>query len=307
MSRGVSISLVPVIAVLAGIVLASGEGVARGDDREEQAVEFFRAGSAAYQRGDYRAAARSFDAANKAVPRAVALYNEALAWEAATERPRAADAFAAALAMGGLGAAESARSTGALASLEKSLALVHVAGPAGSRASVEHVSDVTPPVDVHLEPGWHDVVGVVDGVTLTRHVQVAAAQRLDVSLAPEAEVPPPSQPAADASPRESSARGAPVRRVAGISLLGAGVATSVAAIVLGIDALAARDAFDESQDLNRGDHDRAYNLRLATNVCWGAAAALGAAGGVLLLTTLGRGSQSSVVVGLGAISWSSTF
>ncbi|MEJ7733696.1 MAG: hypothetical protein WKG00_31435, partial [Polyangiaceae bacterium] len=61
------------------------------------ADDFFRAGSAAYARRDYRAAAAAFDAADREAPHAAAKYNAARAAAPAAAPARAADALQRAL------------------------------------------------------------------------------------------------------------------------------------------------------------------------------------------------------------------
>jgi hypothetical protein len=66
--------------------------------------------------------------------------------------------------------------------------------------------------------------------------------------------------------------------------VGAGVALGGAAIVFGVRALAARDAFNASANTDVNARNRASDLRLATNILWGGATLAGATGLVLLLT-----------------------
>src|ERR1700691_3944493 len=72
--------------------------LARSDDDQAIAGQLFQAGLAAYERGDFKAAARAFTEANGRAPRGATLFNAGLAWEAAGERTRAADAYGAAIA-----------------------------------------------------------------------------------------------------------------------------------------------------------------------------------------------------------------
>src|SRR4051812_49175857 len=75
---------------------------ARADENAETAAQLFRTSAAAFARGEYRAAAIGFEEANRRVSNAAALYNAALAWSAAGEKARAADALGAALGAPGL-------------------------------------------------------------------------------------------------------------------------------------------------------------------------------------------------------------
>ncbi len=124
---------------------------ARAD--EASAAETFRAGAAAYARGEYRAAALAFEAAFHEQPHAAALYNAGRSWAAAGAQSRAADAYAAALQASGLDSAQEADSRARLEELEAALGTVQVTAPAGALVSLEHVERAPAPVLVHVTPG----------------------------------------------------------------------------------------------------------------------------------------------------------
>src|SRR4051812_18908720 len=72
-------------AALALALLLVVLGAARADDNAATAAELFRTASAAFARGEYRAAAIGFEEANRRASYAATLYNAALAWSAAGE------------------------------------------------------------------------------------------------------------------------------------------------------------------------------------------------------------------------------
>jgi hypothetical protein len=76
---------------LAAILAASAFGLlapSRALGQEAEAASLFRAGTAAYERGAFRAAAVAFEDAHRRAPRAATMYNVGLAWQAAGELGR---------------------------------------------------------------------------------------------------------------------------------------------------------------------------------------------------------------------------
>ena len=264
---------------------------ARAD--ETSAAEAFRAGTAAYARGEYRAAALAFEAAFHEQPHAAALYNAGQSWAAAGAPPGAAAASAAALRASGLDSAQEADSRACLKELEASLGSVLVTAPAGALVSLEHVERAPAPVLVHVTSGDHTARGALpDGQAISRSVHVRAGER--VTLAFDA---PPAKPSDSAAPstaaKPSSDPPSPGRNnrwALGWGALGVAALASGTAIFLGVRALDARDTFDASHHTDQAAHDRAAALRTWTNVTWAAAGVLGATSMVLLATSKRAGS-----------------
>lgn len=285
------------------VAIACSAGMAHADARETQATELFRAGAAAYAKGEFRAAAQAFEAAHRAIPRGAAIHNAGLSWLAAGERSRAADALAQGLSIG-LSASDEARARQELTTLERSLGVVHVVGTPGARFSVEHVVDATPPLDVHLEPGAHEITLVrATGERTKQTVQIAAGARIELDTRPAS--PPPTAPPPTAPPPPSSDGSS--QRIIGFVTAGAGVVTGGVAVVLGLNALAARDDFEASGQTSASARSKASDLRLATNLCWAGAAALGATGLVLVLTAPSGSGGSHVGIGPTGASWTTRF
>jgi len=270
-------------------------GVARAEV-DKQASEFFRAGEASYARGDFPAAARSFEEAHRRAPHGATLYNAGLAWEWAQQFARAADDYETALRLGGLSPMQTSGATTRLASLEKSFGHINVVAPRGGIVSVAHRERATAPVIVHVPPGEHDVtVFRLGGQTETSKVTVAAGGTSEVAFAAE------PLPTATGQMTESVTGGAPQmsaphrRRPWGFAALGTSVALGSVAIYLGVQALDARDAYNHSGYTDINAYNRASSLRTWTNVFWVGAGLVAAAGAVLVLGDAGndRGMPSS--------------
>jgi hypothetical protein len=263
-------------------------------DVPADAAAYFREGTAAFDRGDYRASALAFEAAHRRAPHPSALYNAARAWDAAGDRPRAADAFAGALRAGLHGAQRrDAEERGR--ALAPSLARLRVLAPAGSRVTVGHADRVETPADVHLEPGEHEViVQLADGRRLVRRIEASAG---DHTLAVGAPAPAPAPPRARAEaavPAPVPAASTSGLRVAGLVGLGTSAVLTGAAVVLGVATLDARDRWDEDGHHDLDLRDEAVGLRTWTNVAWFSAAAIGAAGLVLVLAAPSSGPQGAL-------------
>lgn len=258
---------------------------ARAD--EASAAETFRAGTAAYARGEYRAAALAFEAAFHEQPHAAALYNAGRSWAAAGAQPRAADAYAAALRESGLDSAQEADSRARLKELEATLGSVLVTAPAGALVSLEHVERAPAPILVHVTSGDHTAKSALpDGQAISRTVHVNAGERVtlafDAASKPAAAAAPPSSLEPSAEPPSPGRNG---RWALGWGSLGVAALAGGTAIFLGVRALDARDDFDASSHTDQAAHDSAAALRTWTNVTWAAAGVFGAASVVLLATS----------------------
>jgi hypothetical protein len=262
---------------------------------DKQASEFFRAGEASYARGDFPAAARSFEEAHRRAPHGATLYNAGLAWEWAQQFARAADDYETALRLGGLSPMQTSGATTRLAFLEKSLGHINVVAPRGGIVSVAHRERATAPVIVHVPPGEHEVtVFRLAGQTETSKVTVAAGGTSEIAFAVE---PPPGPNAQMAESVTGAVQtSAPHRRRPwGFAALGTSVALGSVAIYLGVQALDARDTYNHSGYTDINAYNRASSLRTWTNVFWVGAGLVAAAGAVLVLGDAGndRGIPSS--------------
>jgi tetratricopeptide (TPR) repeat protein len=254
----------------------------------ELARQRFREATEAYRDGRYSAAASLFDAADRLTPHPSTRYNAAAAWEKAGEAARAATGYEAALAAATLDEPRRKVAEARLASLKQGLGKIRVQRPLGAFVTVDHVQRLPVPNTFYLLPGTYELAVDFQGKTSQSALEVVAGQDHDVKL----DFPEPSPPVTAPKAALEPVRLPPIPpQDTGISQetwgwigVGAGVALSGAAIVLGANALSARDEFVESGNTDAGAHDQAQNLRLATNVVWGGAAAAGIAGLVLVLT-----------------------
>jgi tetratricopeptide (TPR) repeat protein len=266
---------------MAILLLLCGSASAEGD---HQASEFFRAGEASYARGDFPAAARSFEEAHRRAPHASTLYNAGLAWELGGDRPRAADDYAAAVKMGTLEARQAADATGRLGALEKSLGRLAITAPDGDLVSVGHLERAPVPLLIHLTPAAYDVTlfrrnGRSESLTTV----AVAGQQVDVTFEVDL-TPAPPPPLAPAELEHTASVNRDRHQTLGWTAVGTGTALGGLAIYLGLEAWQARDKYNLSQRTDRSAYDRASTLRTWTNVMWiGTVVAMGV--GVTLLMT----------------------
>jgi hypothetical protein len=259
----------PLLAAFLAALLVAAPAVA--NDRLEEASGWFRKGEWAFRHGDPLGAASAFDKAHQLVPHGATVYNAALAWEAAGQPQRAAQALDEALQRGGLSAVQEHDARTRLLKLTPTLGQVVLDAPAGSTITMGHVRRAQPPVKVFLTPGTYAIQAVLDdGTEIERSMDVVIGQQhLDLH--------------AGRAPAVVEEAEAPTSRTLGwVAVGGAGVMSGVA-IYLGLEALEARDTFNDSGHTDAEAHDRAASLRLWTNVAWAVAGASAATGVVLLL------------------------
>jgi tetratricopeptide (TPR) repeat protein len=267
---------------------------------DRQASEFFRAGEAAYGRADFPAAARAFEEAHRRAPHAATLYNAGLAWELAGEAPRAADDYDSALRLGSLDPRQATDANIRLAALEKRLARLAIIAPAGNTVSVAHVEKAEIPVLVHVQPGQYEVTlfrpsGHTDAVPVVGTAGARTEIAFDADLAPL-----PAAPAVDL--QTPVAAESDRRRTWAFVGAASGCALGGAAIYLGLEALRARDTYNQSGHTDHGAYDRATSLRTWTNVLWIGAGVAAVASLTLFVTApkrqataLGRGARWAAV------------
>jgi hypothetical protein len=281
------------------VALALSVGEAHAEDPKTQAARSFRSGSEAYTRGDFRAAARAFDEANRIFPRGAAAFNAGLAWESAGERSRAADEYTHALEASDLGAAERADATGRLRKLEDTLGRLVVTSPAATRLLLDDVELPGSSVTVHLEPGKHALrVEYAGGRTESRALLARPGVEQTVTLGSTAVKDPAPDPVdvpteGTANPRDdapppphherATSTSSPDRTAAWIVLGGAAVTSGVALVLFGLG-LTARNEFDSGDDKSSSLHTQAVALRAGTWVAWTVAGGLAATGVILYFT-----------------------
>jgi hypothetical protein len=253
----------------------------------KSAAETFRTGSAAYQRGDFRAAALSFELSFRLAPHGAALYNAGLAWEAAGEKARGADSFQRALDSGQLDGTQRDDAETRLRTLSASLGLFSATGTEGTKITVAHVEGAEVPIVVHLSPGTHRlVVTLPDGRTEEHTIEIGAGTLLEETLSREAEPEVEPSPALPPKPKASDDDGSAGLSTAqwiGIVGIGAGAVGGGVGVALGATGMSARDDFDASGRTDLEARDNATSLRTWANVAIFSSIAVGGAGIALLV------------------------
>jgi len=246
------------------------------------AADAFDEGIGHYRRKAYSDAAEAFLRAYRLEPSADAAYNAGLAWQLAGKSALAATAYQVALTRG----LEPAAATDARARIEglaPELGRVEVSAPEGALVRVPPFLLEANHAVFFLEPGRHEVrVTLRGGARRARRVD-AEAGRTSVLLVEETDREHPSSPAtkprADIEPPSSSS----AATTAGWVAVGAGAAIAGVAVFLGVQALDARDEYNASGHRDAAARARAARLRTYTNVAWGVAGVVGAAGVGLLV------------------------
>lgn len=283
-------------AVLLACALLGAGPAARAQESQDAATvaaQFFRAGRAAYDRGEYRAAALAFNEAYRRVPKAAAIYDAGRAWEAAGENERAADSFARALD-GELADSDRDYARAHLASLAAPLGVVVVHAPRGASISVRGIDRGTVPAAIYLAPGPQDIHVIrSDGSDVSRRVTVTrAGAKLDVSFP---DVEPKKQIIVQPAP-------VPQKKpfpLGGWISIGAAAALGVGGAITYSEFSGARSTFEASGQSDAAAHDDAQKWRTWTYALWGGAIAFGALGGVLLITNAASShSQATAALGL---------
>jgi hypothetical protein len=293
---------------IAALLLAAvgwvGSAQATDDAHERaQAREQFDTGTKAFAAHRYREAARAFEAACAYQPNPVASYTAAMAWERADAPDRAADDYVKALATPGLSEADAAEARNRLDALQKTLGMIDVTGPAGTIVVLDGHSEAKVPARLHGTAGKHVVVvrsadeKVSHRVVLLRVGEVSKLDLLEVTQAAASASCPrvlPSPSETDASLQRQPPMS--IRNVLGVGFIGVAVAATGAAVLLGSEALGARDAYNAHP--TRGSFDHASSMQLGTNVVWVTAAVFAAGGATLLLWPRRSDASSKANVGL---------
>jgi hypothetical protein len=288
-ARAAALALIVALAALARRASAQA-------DEDPAAAQFFRAGLAAYERHEYRAAALAFEEADRHIPRAAAMYNAGRAWQAAGDAARAADAFAAALSGADLQKDDEARARKGLLDLEPSLGKVAVTGPSTATLFFDEMDRGPLPRTVHARAGAHDVrARRRDGSDVTRHVIVVVGQTETVvvedsepvSQVEIVEVPRPAEPGTTppAAARRSSLR------LVGYVAFGATGAFGVAGVVTYAEFLSERSLFENGGSHSEPLHSTAEAYRAATFTLWGFGVACAVTGVVLVTLPIHGGPR----------------
>jgi len=297
----------PIVALACALAIAA---PARARATEKDAYELFKAAVAEHDGGHFRAAAVAFEAAYRAAPRALAIYNAGVDWMAVHEDERAADDLERALdAASELTAKQSDDARARLQKLEAKLEHVSVRAPIGSRVRAREGDALPTPVDIHLAPGSRMIEIVLpDGSVTSRLIHANAGEKTSVVI----DAPPPAPTAKSAPPLAADhaaiAPKSSAQRPIGWVMIGGAVALGGAAVALGVATLDARDRYDAGGDADASLHDRATTLRTLTTAAWIGAAAVGVAGVALVLTApSSKNASARLVVDPGHVSVAARF
>ena len=296
-------------------VASATSGGQESEDDRKAAAALFGEGQKAYNAGDFRHAAESFEKAYARAPRLAPLWNAARAWHKAREYARAANLYAKYLKLAPSNAPDRNSATAAMRDLEPRLARLEIHAASFESvtvdgAPVEDVDDHGTAV-VYVTPGAHAVEGTAHGQKAHEKPDVPAGSSSSVVLqlpdAPVAVVAPVPQP----KPEPTHSGWSPVVVAVGGGLTAVGLGLTIWS---GLDTLAQRQTFESSQTQQNLDDGRSKQLR--TNVFFGVTL------GVAALTTVAaiffvdwKGHKSStepsaqvgVGFGLGAMSVRGTF
>ncbi|MEQ9324864.1 MAG: hypothetical protein RIF41_37200 [Polyangiaceae bacterium] len=271
--------LVPI--VVATLAVAPEVGWAQGPragetatGKSREAAQLEAKARAAFDQGQFEAAAGHFARAHELSPAAITKYNEAFSWEKAHRDPEQADAYEAALAIGTLDAERTAYARERLVELEKTLGVLVVRQPDGARVYVAHAQGRPVPARIHLLAGDHDVVVRTGARTHRESLTVQAQEVRFLAFDPD-----------PGGRVENSGNGTPsAQAILGWTSVGIGGAFAIATVGLGGAFLSARSDFIEGGQTNPDARQRAVDLRLATNLSLAGALVFGGLGLTLVLT-----------------------
>jgi hypothetical protein len=318
-----------VAAIATGLLLGLAGGRGRAQQAEDATADAaslsararYNAGTKAFADRRFVEAALDFEAAAAEKPSPVALYTAALSWEQADVPDRAADDYARALApaaASALGPDKVAFARERLVALEGVLGAVTVVGPMGWRVQLDANTEVPVPATLHGSAGVHTLTARAPGKPIRRQpvlVERGAQSSLDLGVSPPSERRTPEGSGLERTAQGDDATGAgrappaatpaalpptPERRdwqrPAGFAALGAGGALLLAGVVLGSEALGARDAYRGAP--TRDGFDHATELQTWTNVAFVAGGVVAATGVVLLVWPPPRAQPGSRALGL---------
>ena len=286
------------LALAASVSLAPAAARAQDDATTTEAKKQFVAGTRAFSAGKFADAATAFEAAAALKPNAVALYTAALAWEQASQSERAADDYARALEMpgGGLNAQQIATAKDRVAALEKVLGTLDVTGPDGYKVQLAQFTEAPTPVRLPGTAGTHSLSVFAPDKPAAEKREVllegGQAQKLDVTPAPVVQVkaPPPPLPQKELVVEKSVSHISPLKAV-GWASVGVGATTAIAAIILGVSAQDAGDAYNAAP--SHAGYVHANALADWTTGAWIAAGVFIAAGVTLVLLPEKAATQES--------------
>ncbi len=292
-------------AALLGACLALSAAPSRADgagDRpapsaadKREAAKAFAEGRRAFQLGDFRHAAESFEQAYRLAPHHAPLWNAARAWHRAGNLVRAANLYAQYLEEAPPHTPDRNRATAALEELRPQLGRLEV-HPVSGVADVKVDGEPLRGNAVFVTPGTHAIEGVYEGKPVRESQQVGAGQMVSTTLEPPAPAAPPP-PAAPPKPVARHGWSPTVAYVGGaVTLAGAAFTTWS-----GLNTLSQKSTFDTAPTQANLDEGKSRQTRtnVALAVTIGAAAFTGVAV-VWLIDWKSSDAQDKATVRIGA-------
>jgi hypothetical protein len=250
------------------------------------AQEHFAKAQSAFDKHDYRLAAKEFEEAYRAEPHHSPLWNAARSWARAGESVRAANLYVKYLREAPAGTKDRDTATQSLAELATKLGKIVVHGVNVINLRIDDA--IADPDGVFVPPGEHTVSGSASsgGAEVRKSVKIGEGETRSVTLEPPkkddgAPGPPPPPPLA---PRPPESFHVPwfVPVIGGALTLAAGGLT----VWSGLDTNSQRSKFDDDLKSNRATQtqiDDGKDAQLRTNIFLGVTAGLGILTGVSLL------------------------
>ena len=191
--------------------------------------------------------------------------------------------------MPGLTTSQAQNARDRLATLERAMGTLEVNAPDGWRVQLDANTGVSAPAHLHAVPGVHALAVAPQGLPVQhRDVTLELGRTVHLDLAPPPIAAPPAQKLESAVVREAPSapvrlRWAPseTRREVGFGVVGAGIASLVAGIILGESALSARDTYNTAP--TQAAYDHATALQTWTNVAFIAGGVFAVGGAALAL------------------------
>jgi hypothetical protein len=274
------------------LVAASRPALAQDDAASTAARQHYEAGTKAFADRRFEEAALNFEAAASEKANPIGLFSAALAWEQANHSDRAADDYTRSLAAPGLPGDKTASAKERLTSLEGVLGTVSVTGPDGARVQLDSNTELPTPATLHGSAGVHTLSVRVPSRPIERRpfvLERGQASKVDVTEAMPSAVGGAGQGNKDAGSKDAqgppqTTPGGPSSRplrTVGFVALGVGGAMLLGGVVLGVEALDARNAYDAAPTQPAFDH--ANGLATWTTVAFIAGGVFAAGGLVLVL------------------------
>jgi hypothetical protein len=275
------------------LALVSADALAQDDDGAAEAKRQYQSGTVAFAAKRFNEAALAFEAAASYKANAVTLYTAAISWDQANAPERAADAYARALDAQGLTPQQQSTAKERLAALEKSLGTVSVTGPDGFKVQLDAFTAAPVPARLHGSPGMHTLVirGTGGKAPEKRDVSLDLGPNSPIDVTPKVVVVPKPVKVEEPKIVTVEVEGPPrlsLKKAAGFSAIGVGAMSWVSAVILGLSAQEAGDAYNIAPTRSALDH--ANGLATWSTVAW-VAGGVFVAGGVVLVILPEGGSK----------------